>query len=73
MSDETADPGPKLRIGLPKGSLQDTTRALFAKAGYDVRISGRSYYPSIDDPEIECILIRPQENSSCASTPCSAK
>jgi ATP phosphoribosyltransferase len=35
--------------------------ALFAKAGYDVRISGRSYYPSIDDPEIECILIRPQE------------
>jgi ATP phosphoribosyltransferase len=35
--------------------------SLFAKAGYDVRISGRSYYPSIDDPEIECILIRPQE------------
>jgi len=53
--------GPKLRIGLPKGSLQETTLSLFAKAGYDVRISGRSYYPSIDDPEIECILIRPQE------------
>ena len=51
----------KLTIGLPKGSLQDTTAQLFAKAGYDVRISGRSYYPSIDDPEIECILIRPQE------------
>ena len=44
-----------------KGSLQETTVALFAKAGYDVRITGRSYYPSIDDPEIECILIRPQE------------
>ena len=57
MSEE----GPKLRIGLPKGSLQETTTKLFAKAGYDVRISGRSYYPSIDDPEIECILIRPQE------------
>jgi ATP phosphoribosyltransferase len=51
----------KLVLGLPKGSLQETTVALFAKAGYDVRISGRSYYPSIDDPEIECILIRPQE------------
>jgi len=53
--------GPKIRIGLPKGSLQETTTQLFKKAGYDVRISGRSYYPSIDDPEIECILIRPQE------------
>ena len=51
----------RIRLGLPKGSLQETTRQLFAKAGYDVRISGRSYYPSIDDPEIECILIRPQE------------
>jgi ATP phosphoribosyltransferase len=51
----------KLVLGLPKGSLQETTVELFAKAGYDVRISGRSYYPSIDDPEIECILIRPQE------------
>jgi ATP phosphoribosyltransferase len=56
-----SDEGPKIRIGLPKGSLQETTASLFAKAGYDVRISGRSYYPSIDDPEIECILIRPQE------------
>lgn len=52
---------PKLVLGIPKGSLQETTVQLFAKAGYDVRISGRSYYPSIDDPEIECILIRPQE------------
>lgn len=56
-----SDDGPILRIGLPKGSLQETTGSLFAKAGYNVRISGRSYYPTIDDPEIECILIRPQE------------
>jgi len=53
----------RLRIGIPKGSLQDTTQKLFVRAGYDLRISGRSYYPQIDDPEIECILIRPQEMS----------
>ncbi len=52
---------PRLRLGIPKGSLQDTTQKLFVRAGYDLRISGRSYYPDIDDPEIECILIRPQE------------
>ncbi len=51
----------KLRLGIPKGSLQDTTQKLFDLAGFDLRISGRSYYPGIDDPEIECILIRPQE------------
>ena len=53
----------RLRIGIPKGSLQDTTQKLFQRAGFDLRISGRSYYPEIDDPEIECILIRPQEMS----------
>jgi ATP phosphoribosyltransferase len=52
---------PCLRVGIPKGSLQDTTQKLFERAGYDLRISGRSYYPSIDDAEIQCILIRPQE------------
>ncbi len=51
----------RLRLGLPKGSLQETTSKLFALAGYQVRFSERSYYPEIDDPEIECILIRPQE------------
>ncbi len=51
----------RLRLGIPKGSLQDTTQKLFVRAGYDLRISGRSYYPDIDDAEIECILIRPQE------------
>jgi len=51
----------RLRLGIPKGSLQETTQKLFIRAGYDLRISGRSYYPGIDDAEIECILIRPQE------------
>jgi len=51
----------KLMLALPKGSLQETTLQLFAKAGYQIRVASRSYYPTIDDPEIECILIRPQE------------
>ncbi|MBI4987844.1 MAG: ATP phosphoribosyltransferase [Rhodocyclales bacterium] len=55
------DTAPRLRLGIPKGSLQDTTQKLFQRAGYDLRISGRSYYPDIDDAEIQCILIRPQE------------
>jgi ATP phosphoribosyltransferase len=50
-----------LRLGIPKGSLQETTKRLFALAGFNLRISGRSYYPDIDDPDIQCILIRPQE------------
>jgi ATP phosphoribosyltransferase len=51
----------RLRLGIPKGSLQETTKRLFALAGYNLRISGRSYYPDIDDSDIQCILIRPQE------------
>jgi len=51
----------RLRIGIPKGSLQETTKKLFSLAGFDLRISGRSYYPDIDDSELQCILIRPQE------------
>ncbi len=50
-----------LRLGLPKGSLQNTTERLFGLAGFDLRIRERSYYPDIDDPEIECVLIRAQE------------
>ena len=42
----------KLTLGLPKGSLQDTTQKLFDLAGYQVRIPSRSYYPEIDDPEV---------------------
>ena len=52
---------PVLRLGLPKGSLQQTTHKLFTRAGFDLRFPERSYYPDIDDPEIECILIRAQE------------
>jgi ATP phosphoribosyltransferase len=51
----------KLRLGIPKGSLQDATVQLFARAGFTVYVSSRSYFPSIDDPDIECMLIRAQE------------
>ena len=51
----------KLRIGIPKGSLQDATIALFKRAGWNIYADGRSYFPSIDDAEIECMLIRAQE------------
>jgi ATP phosphoribosyltransferase len=50
-----------LRLGLPKGSLQDTTARLFERAGYQIEFPARSYYPRIDDEEIECVLIRAQE------------
>jgi ATP phosphoribosyltransferase len=52
---------PRLKLGLPKGSLQEATFKLFAKAGYRVQVGSRSYYPSIDDPDIECIMVRAQE------------
>ncbi|HSU18221.1 MAG TPA: ATP phosphoribosyltransferase [Acidobacteriaceae bacterium] len=51
----------KLKLGIPKGSLQDATIALFARAGWNIYASGRSYFPSIDDTEIECMLVRAQE------------
>ena len=50
-----------LKLGLPKGSLQDATAALFRKAGYSITFGSRSYYPDIDDPDITCMLIRAQE------------
>jgi len=50
-----------LKLGIPAGSLQDATVKLFRKAGYCISISSRSYYPTIDDPEIECLTIRAQE------------
>jgi len=53
----------KLIIGLPKGSLQESTYALFAKAGFKISGSSRSYFPSIDDPEVELRLLRAQEMS----------
>jgi len=51
----------KLKLGIPKGSLQDATIHLFARAGFNIYVSTRSYFPAIDDPEIECMLIRAQE------------
>jgi ATP phosphoribosyltransferase len=51
----------KLKLGIPKGSLQDATIALFARAGWNIYANGRSYFPSIDDAEIECMLVRAQE------------
>jgi ATP phosphoribosyltransferase len=53
--------GNVLKLGIPKGSLEEATVKLFAKAGYQIKISSRSYFPSIDDEEIECMLIRAQE------------
>lgn len=52
---------PILRFGIPAGSLQTATIELFQRAGYNIKVSSRSYYPSIDDPDIECLLIRAQE------------
>ena len=51
----------KLKLGIPKGSLQDATIALFERAGWRIYANGRSYFPQIDDAEIECMLIRAQE------------
>jgi ATP phosphoribosyltransferase len=51
----------KLRLGIPKGSLQDATVQLFARAGFNLYVNARSYFPGTDDPELECMLIRAQE------------
>src|SRR5579871_908944 len=51
----------KLKLGIPKGSLENATVELFRRAGFQITTSSRSYFPAIDDPEIECMLIRAQE------------
>src|ERR1044071_3642252 len=51
----------KLKLGIPKGSLENATIDLFRRAGFSITTSSRSYFPGIDDPEIECMLIRAQE------------
>lgn len=51
----------KLKLGIPKGSLQDATVQLFARAGFNLYVNSRSYAPGVDDPELECLLIRAQE------------
>jgi ATP phosphoribosyltransferase len=57
-----------LKLGIPKGSLQDATVDLFARAGWKIAVSSRSYVPSIDDPEIECLLVRAQEMARYVET-----
>jgi ATP phosphoribosyltransferase len=52
---------PRLKVGLPSGSLQESTFSLFARAGYRIKVNPRSYTPSIDDPELEGLLLRAQE------------
>jgi ATP phosphoribosyltransferase len=51
----------KLKLGIPKGSLENATVDLFRRAGFQITTSSRSYFPAIDDPEIDCMLIRAQE------------
>ena len=51
----------RLKLGIPKGSLESATIDLFRRAGFSITTSSRSYFPAIDDPEIECMLIRAQE------------
>src|SRR6266852_1319374 len=57
-----------LRLGIPKGSLQDATVQLFAKAGWRISINSRSYFPGVDDPEINCMLVRAQEMARYVET-----
>ncbi len=58
----------RLKLGIPKGSLQDATVDLFARAGWKIAVSSRSYVPSIDDTEIECLLVRAQEMARYVET-----
>ena len=50
-----------LKLGIPKGSLENATIDLFRRAGFQITVNSRSYFPAIDDPNIECMLIRAQE------------
>jgi ATP phosphoribosyltransferase len=58
----------RLKLGIPKGSLQEATLELFARAGWKITIGSRSYVPAIDDPEIECLLVRAQEMARYVET-----
>jgi ATP phosphoribosyltransferase len=58
----------QLKLGIPKGSLLDATIDLFARAGWRISLSARSYVPSIDDPEIECLMVRAQEMARYVET-----
>ena len=52
-----------LKLGIPKGSLEKATIALFAKAGWKIKLSSRNYFPEVDDQELSCSICRPQEMS----------
>lgn len=58
----------RLTLGIPKGSLQEATLDLFARAGWRITLGSRSYVPSIDDPEIECLMVRAQEMARYVET-----
>src|SRR5882724_12555285 len=58
----------RLKLGIPKGSLQEATVDLFARAGWKIGLSARSYVPSIDDDEIECLMVRAQEMARYVET-----
>ena len=58
----------RLKLGIPKGSLQDATIDLFSRAGWKITVNSRSYVPSIDDVEIECLLVRAQEMARYVET-----
>ncbi|HXN51850.1 MAG TPA: ATP phosphoribosyltransferase [Candidatus Acidoferrum sp.] len=58
----------RLKLGIPKGSLQEATLELFSRAGWKITIGSRSYVPTVDDPEIECLLVRAQEMSRYVET-----
>ncbi len=58
----------QLRLGIPKGSLQEATLQLFARAGWRIAVNSRSYFPTVDDPEIKCLLIRAQEMARYVET-----
>ena len=58
-----SDKDKKLKLGIPSGSLQESTLELFARAGFNIRVSSRSYVPSVDDPAIEAVMFRAQEMS----------
>jgi ATP phosphoribosyltransferase len=68
MTKVPSDPTRRLKLGIPKGSLQDATLQLFARAGWRISADARSYFPAIDDPEITCMLVRAQEMARYVET-----
>ena len=63
----------RLKLGIPAGSLQEATAELFRRAGYKITFSSRSYFPTIDDDEIECMLIRARRWPATSKTACSTR